>query len=44
MTEGRDGLLLLNKPEGPTSHDLVSQVRRVTGIRRVGRADQFAQS
>ncbi len=30
------GLLLLNKPSGPTSHDIVDAVRRRTGIRRVG--------
>jgi len=30
------GLLLLNKPSGPTSHDMVDFVRRGTGIRRVG--------
>ena len=31
-----DGLLLLHKPQGPTSHDLVAQVRRCLGQRRVG--------
>ena len=30
------GLLLLDKPSGPTSHDLVNLIRRGTGIRRVG--------
>ena len=30
------GLLILNKPSGPTSHDMVDFVRRETGIRRVG--------
>ena len=30
------GLLILNKPVGPTSHDVVEQVRRATGARKVG--------
>jgi len=33
-----DGILNLNKPRGPTSHDIVDQVRALTGIRRVGHA------
>jgi tRNA pseudouridine55 synthase len=32
------GLLLIDKPSGPTSHDLVSRVRRAAGMRRVGHA------
>lgn len=32
------GLLLLDKPSGPTSHDMVARVRRGTGERRVGHA------
>ncbi|MBU0975782.1 MAG: tRNA pseudouridine(55) synthase TruB [Patescibacteria group bacterium] len=39
------GVLLLNKPAGITSHDLVDKVRRITGIRKVGHAgtlDPFA--
>ncbi len=31
-----DGLLLLDKPAGPTSHDMVARVRRLLGARRVG--------
>jgi len=34
----RAGLLVVDKPEGPTSHDVVSRVRRVLGERRVGHA------
>jgi tRNA pseudouridine55 synthase len=30
------GLLLIDKPAGPSSHDLVAWVRRATGIRAVG--------
>ena len=31
-----DGLLVIDKPVGPTSHDVVARVRRVFGGRRVG--------
>jgi tRNA pseudouridine55 synthase len=30
------GLLILNKPAGPTSHDVVARLRRVLGERRIG--------
>lgn len=33
-----DGILNLDKPHGLTSHDVVNQVRRLTGVRRVGHA------
>ena len=33
-----DGLLLIDKPSGPTSHDVVAAVRRALGERRVGHA------
>ncbi|GAG07552.1 unnamed protein product, partial [marine sediment metagenome] len=33
-----DGLLLIDKANGPTSHDVVQSVRRLTGQRRVGHA------
>ncbi|UCC73115.1 MAG: tRNA pseudouridine(55) synthase TruB [Gemmatimonadota bacterium] len=39
------GLLLVDKPEGPTSHDIAAIARRATGVRRVGHAgtlDPFA--
>lgn len=32
------GLLLVDKPEGPTSHDMVEIARRLIGVRRVGHA------
>jgi len=32
------GLLVVDKPVGPTSHDVVGRVRRSSGIRRVGHA------
>lgn len=31
-----DGVLVIDKPEGPTSHDIVAQVRRVLRVKRVG--------
>jgi tRNA pseudouridine55 synthase len=31
-----DGLLIIDKPKGPTSHDVVARVRRAIGERRVG--------
>jgi tRNA pseudouridine55 synthase len=40
-----DGVLVVNKPAGPTSHDVVAIVRRLTGARRVGHGgtlDPFA--
>ncbi|HKZ00256.1 MAG TPA: tRNA pseudouridine(55) synthase TruB [Rhabdochlamydiaceae bacterium] len=39
------GILLVNKPKGRTSFSLVSQLRRLTGIRKIGHAgtlDPFA--
>ncbi len=32
------GLLVVSKPRGPTSHDVVARIRRGTGERRVGHA------
>lgn len=31
-----DGVLLIDKPAGPTSHDVVARIRRSTGERRIG--------
>jgi tRNA pseudouridine55 synthase len=31
-----DGVLAVDKPPGPTSHDVVARIRRLTGCRRVG--------
>lgn len=39
------GFLLVDKPSGPTSHDVVDMVRRATGLKKVGHAgtlDPFA--
>lgn len=40
-----DGILVVSKPAGPTSHDVIDIVRRLTGVRRVGHGgtlDPFA--
>src|SRR5712671_3992660 len=31
-----DGVLLIDKPTGPTSHDVVARLRRTTGERGIG--------
>jgi len=39
------GFILINKPTGPTSHDVVDALRKITGIRKIGHAgtlDPFA--
>lgn len=48
MTETRPltGILVVDKPIGPTSHDVVALVRRLSGMRRVGHGgtlDPFAR-
>ena len=40
-----DGVLIIDKPAGMTSHDVVARVRKMTGVRRVGHTgtlDPFA--
>jgi len=36
MTAAADGLVIVDKPAGLTSHDVVARLRRLTGTRRVG--------
>ena len=31
-----DGVLVLDKPLGPPSHDVVARVRKLIGVRRIG--------
>jgi tRNA pseudouridine55 synthase len=31
-----DGVLVVDKPRGPTSHDIVAKVRRALGVKRIG--------
>jgi tRNA pseudouridine55 synthase len=38
VTATPHGVLVVDKPSGPTSHDVVAQARRVFGTRRVGHA------
>lgn len=43
--EGLHGVVVVDKPAGPTSHDVVDRVRRAAGVRRVGHTgtlDPFA--
>lgn len=45
MAEAPDGVLVVAKEPGPTSHDIVALVRRLTGVKRVGHGgtlDPFA--
>jgi tRNA pseudouridine55 synthase len=38
MTSGKDGLVIVDKPGGLTSHDVVARIRRLAGTKRVGHA------
>ena len=38
MTEPHSGLVIVDKPGGMTSHDVVARIRRLAGTRRVGHA------
>jgi tRNA pseudouridine55 synthase len=43
--ENKTGFLLVDKPEGPTSHDMVDRLRRISKIKKIGHAgtlDPFA--
>lgn len=45
MNNKNYGFILINKPIGPTSHDIVNQLRRITKIKKIGHAgtlDPFA--
>ena len=45
MADSFDGVLVVAKEPGPTSHDIVALVRRLTGVKRVGHGgtlDPFA--
>lgn len=45
MDDKKCGFLIINKPVGPTSHDIINQLRKITGIRKIGHAgtlDPFA--
>lgn len=41
-----DGILIINKPAGPTSYDVVDRIKKITRIKKVGHAgtlDPFAE-
>jgi tRNA pseudouridine55 synthase len=38
MTTSNDGLVIVDKPGGMTSHDVVARIRRLAGTRKVGHA------
>lgn len=38
MSKDPNGVVVVNKPSGPTSHDIVAQARRLFGTRAVGHA------
>lgn len=38
MTRAPDGIILIDKPLGMTSHDVVDRLRRIAGTRRIGHA------
>ncbi|MCK5211323.1 tRNA pseudouridine(55) synthase TruB [Candidatus Parcubacteria bacterium] len=43
--KNKSGFLLIDKPSGPTSHDIIDKLRRITGIKKIGHAgtlDPFA--
>ena len=45
MDNFNNGFLLINKPSGPTSHDIINKLRRLTDIKKIGHAgtlDPFA--
>jgi tRNA pseudouridine55 synthase len=40
------GFIIINKPAGPTSHDIINYLRRITSIKKIGHAgtlDPFAE-
>jgi tRNA pseudouridine55 synthase len=45
MDNQSHGFILINKPVGPTSHDIIYQLRKITGVKKIGHAgtlDPFA--
>ncbi|MDP2947788.1 MAG: tRNA pseudouridine(55) synthase TruB, partial [Nanoarchaeota archaeon] len=41
-----DGILIINKPAGPTSYDIVDRIKKITRTKKVGHAgtlDPFAE-
>jgi len=45
MSNNTSGFIIINKPAGITSHDVIDKLRKITGIKRIGHAgtlDPFA--
>ncbi len=45
VNQFKSGFLIINKPSGPTSHDVINRLRKITGIKKIGHAgtlDPFA--
>ena len=45
MDNEKTGFIIVDKPSGPTSHDIIDKMRRITGIKKIGHAgtlDPFA--
>lgn len=45
IKKNKTGFLIINKPVGPTSHDMIDSLRKITGIQKIGHAgtlDPFA--
>lgn len=38
MSNNISGFIIINKPAGPTSHDIIDKLRRITGIKKIGHA------
>lgn len=38
MKQEYSGFILINKPSGPTSHDIIDKLRKITGIKKIGHA------
>lgn len=38
MSNINSGFLIINKPSGPTSHDIIDELRNITGIKKIGHA------
>lgn len=39
-----DGAILVDKPAGPTSHDVVDAIRRKFGIKKVGHCGKIGRA
>ncbi len=38
LNKGLDNIFAVWKPKGPTSHDIINKIRKITGVRKVGHA------